>query len=187
MVELAELEDETVIPRLMNNLDEEDVVYRRASVKTLGAIGANAVPALASLLGDSDNVTVKASCAKAMAQVAVNYREVPFLPEGLASLKASLNDPNPVVHIASAMALGEIGADAFDILAEALQTTDNVALAVAVVNALASVGGDRAIAVLTALANSEDEDTEDSYVREMATSALSRIELVSKYRRPDAS
>ena len=184
MQELAELEDDTVIPRLIDNLGEEDVVYRRASVKTLGAIGANAISPVASLLNDSDDVTVKASCAKALAQVAVNYREVPFLPEGLASLKASLNDPNPVVHIASAMALGEIGSDALDILVEALHTTDNVALAVAVVNALAAVGGEEAFAALEALTG-EDADV-DPYVREMATSALSRLQLVNQYKYPSA-
>ena len=116
-----------------------------------------------------------------MAQVALNYPDEAFPELGLQGLKQSLDDPNPVVHIASAMALGEIGDSALDILLETLQTTDNVALAVSNVNALASVGGDQAIAVLTKLS---EDDSADIYVKQTAVSALSRMEMVQKYSRP---
>ena len=146
-------------------------------------MGADAVPAIVEALGNSDNVTVRGSCAKALAQVALNYPDRPFPELGLQGLKQSLNDPNPVVNIASAMALGEIGDAALEILLETLQTTDNVALAVSIVNALASVGGEQAVEVLTALCQ---DDATDRYVQETATSALSRMEMVQKYSRPDS-
>ncbi len=177
MWEIVDSRDETTIPRLMGILGDEDVVYRRAAVKTLGAIGADVAPLVVESLLSSDNVTVRGSCAKALAQVAVYYREDPFPVAGLEGLKQSLHDPNPVVHIASVMALGEVGAPAFDILVEALNTTENVALAVAIANALASIGDDRAKAVLTQLI---DDESVDTYVRETATSALSRLELIMK-------
>jgi bilin biosynthesis protein len=177
MLEIADSRDETTIPRLMDALDNEDVVYRRAAVKALGVVGTEAVAAIVEALLHSDNVTVRGSAAKALAQVALNYPEEPFPEAGLQGLKVALDDPNPVVLIASAMALGEMGMPAFDILVEALETTDNVAAQVSIVNALASIRGDRAIAVLTRYAN--DEST-DGYVRETAVSALSRIELVQK-------
>jgi bilin biosynthesis protein len=177
--DLAETQDETTIPRLMAALSDEDVVYRRAAVKALGVIGAEATPPLVEALLHSDNVTVRGSCAKALAQIAVNYPDDPFPAEGLQGLKASLNDANPVVHIASAMALGEIGPPALDILLETLEATDNVGLAVSIVNALASIGDQRATTVLTALSTDEAADV---YVRETATSALSRLELVRKNR-----
>ncbi len=177
MWEIVDSRDETTIPRLMGILGDEDVVYRRAAVKTLGAIGADVAPLVVESLLNSDNVTIRGSCAKALAQVAVNYREDPFPVEGLQGLTKSLHDPNPVVHIASVMALGEVGAPAFDILVEALNTTDNVALAVAIANALASIGDDRAKTVLTQLI---DDESVDTYVRETATSALSRLELIMK-------
>ncbi|MEO0352924.1 MAG: HEAT repeat domain-containing protein [Cyanobacteria bacterium P01_A01_bin.15] len=183
MVEIMEHRDDTTIPRLMSALDADDTVYRRAAVKTLGAVGADAVPAIVEALGNSDNVTVRGSCAKALAQVALNYPDRPFPELGLQGLKQSLNDPNPVVNIASAMALGEIGDAALEILLETLQTTDNVALAVSIVNALASVGGEQAVEVLTALCQ---DDATDRYVQETATSALSRMEMVQKYSRPDS-
>jgi bilin biosynthesis protein len=45
----------------------------------------------------------------------------------LQGLKKAIDDPNPVVNIASVMALGQMGSSAFEILVESLNTTDNVA------------------------------------------------------------
>ncbi|GJD15681.1 HEAT repeat-containing PBS lyase [Rivularia sp. IAM M-261] len=180
MWELAETRDATTIARLVDVLGEEDVVYRRAAVKALGVIGVDAVPPLVASLLNSDNVTVRGSAAKALAQVAVNYPDVTFPEEGLQGLKTAMNDPNPVVNIGSVMALGEIGSPAFEILVEALKTTDNPALQVTIINALVSSGDERGVEILTALTNDKSVDT---YVSESATSALSRMDLVNKYKR----
>jgi bilin biosynthesis protein len=180
MRELAENRDENTILRLMGILGEDDVVYRRAAVQALGVIGPDSVPPLVKSLLSSDNATIRSSCAKALAQVALNYPEVPFPPEGMEGLKTALDDPNPVVHIASVMALGEIGSPALGILIESLKTTDNVAVAVAIVNALGSSGDSRAVEVLTALTSDESADP---YVRESAVSALPRLEQVMNFKR----
>ncbi len=177
MAEIAETRDATTIPRLMAILDDENVVYRRAAVKALGLVGAEAVPAIVEALLHSNNVTVRGSAAKALAQIAVNYPELPFPEAGLQGLKIALTDANPVVYIAAAMALGEMGMPAYDILIEGLHTTDNIAVQVSLVNALASIGGEQAAAVLTQFAQDESAD---AYVRETAASALSRVELVKK-------
>ncbi|MBW4684180.1 MAG: HEAT repeat domain-containing protein [Komarekiella atlantica HA4396-MV6] len=178
MRELADVRDENTISRLMGILDDEDVTYRRAAVKALGAIGPDAVPSLVESLLNSDNATIRGSCAKALAQVAANHPEVTFPADGLQGLKTALNDPNPVVYIASVMALGEIGSPAFEILAEALRTTDNVAVAVSIVNAIGSMGDIRGLEVLTALTNDESVDP---YIRESAVSALPRLDQVINY------
>jgi bilin biosynthesis protein len=181
MDQIADTRDETTIPRLMAILDDDDTTYRRAAVKTLGVVGMDAVPAIVEAMLTSDNVTVRGSCAKALAQIAVNYPEQPFSAEGLAGLKQALSDDNPVVNIGAAMALGEIGADAVEILIEGYHaSTDKVGIQVAIVNALASAGGDRAMETLTNLSTSDEVD---SYVKETATSALSRLDLVSKNQR----
>ena len=179
MLEIAESRDENTIPYLMSILDEEDTTYRRAAVKTLGVIGADVVPSVVEALLHSDNVTVRGSAAKALAQIAVNYPDLPFPEVGLQGLKAAINDPNPVVHIASVMALGQMGSAAYEILLESLTTTDNVAVQVAIVHALASIGDQRCGEVLTTYANDESVD---SYVRESATSALSRLDLVINFK-----
>jgi bilin biosynthesis protein len=181
MVEIVDTRDGETIPKLMSALDDEDVVYRRAAVKTLGAIGADAVPSIVEGMLHSENVTVRGSCVKALTQVAINYPDEPFPPEGLAGLRQSMSDPNPVVYIATVMTLGEIGEAGLDILTESLETTDNPALSVSIVNALASIGGDRSLAVLNQVAADESADP---YVKETVVSALSRIELLSKNQRP---
>ncbi len=184
MLELVETRDETTIPRLISILDEDDTTYRRAAVKTLGAIGIDTVPFLIEILASSENVTVRGSAVKALAQVIVNYPDVPFPAEGLECLKTSMSDENPVVNIAAVMALGELGTPAFEILVEALQTTDNIALQVILVNTLASIGDIRAEPILAAAIA---DPTLDEYVRESATSALPRLEQTIKYKEMQAA
>jgi bilin biosynthesis protein len=179
MVELVEVQDETKITRLIDILDDTDTTYRRAAVKTLGAIGVDTVPFLVAILATSDNVTVRGSAVKALAQVIINYPEIPFPAEGLECLKAAMNDANPVVNIAAVMALGEMGCPAFEILVEALNTTDNIALQVTLVNTLGSLGDRRAEAILIA---AKDDPNFDEYVRESATSALSRVDATVTYK-----
>ncbi len=179
MVELAENRDENTIPRLMGILEDEDMVYRRTAVKALGVIGLDAVPTLVDSVLNSENSTIRASCTKALAQVAVNYHDLSFPEEGIQGLKIALNDPDPVVHISAVMALGAIGSPVLDILIEALKTTENLAVGVAIINALGSIGDAGALQALTELA--EDESA-DQYIRESATSALSRLDQVISFK-----
>lgn len=178
MWEIAEARDENTIPRLMSILNQEDVTYRRAAVKTLGVIGADVVPSVVDSLLNSDNPTVRSSCAKALAQIAVNHPDVPMPEEGIQGLKQALNDPNPVVYIPAVMSLGEIGSPVFDLLVETLQSTDNIAVGVSIINALGSMGDPRGVEVLTDLSNDQSVDV---YLQESAASALSRLEMVMKY------
>jgi bilin biosynthesis protein len=178
MWELAEARDENTIPRLMSILDQEDVTYRRAAVKALGVIGAEVVPLVVDSLLNSDNPTVRSSCAKALAQVVVNHPDVPMPEAGIQGLKQALDDPNPVVYIPAVMTLGEIGSPVFDLLVETLQTSDNPAVGVTILNALGSMGDARAVEVLTKLSQ---DDSADPYIKESAVSALSRLEMVMKY------
>lgn len=184
MVDIAETYDEQTITRLMGILGAEDVTYRRAAVKALGFIGADSIPPLVDSLLNNENVTIKASCAKALAQVASNHPELTFPENGMQGLKLAMNDPNPVVHIASVMALGVVGSPSLDILFETLKSTENLGLAVAIINALGSIPDKRSIEVLTELM--EDKSV-DSYVKESATSALSRLEMVLNYQKAKPS
>ena len=177
---IADNYDAEVINRLMALLDEEDTTYRRAAVKTLGAIGHETVTPLVEALLNSDNMTVRSSAAKALAQVVICHPDEPLSDEGVQGLRSALQDQNPVVNIAAVMAMGEIGAPVVHLLIEALQTTENPALAVSLVNAIASTGDSRGIDVLQAIINDE---AADSYVRDTATSAISRLEMVAGFKR----
>ena len=176
--EIVMRRDANTIPRLMANLEQEDMIYRRASVKTLGLIGVDSVPSLVESLLNGKNPTIRASCAKALAQVAVNHREVAFPQEGIDALQSAMKDPDPVVHISSVMALGAVGVPALDALISTLESTDNLAVGVAIINALGAMNDERAPKVLNKLANDESADP---YIKESATSALSRLEMVMKY------
>ncbi len=178
MQEIAKARDENTVPRLMSILNQEDVTYRRAAVKTLGVIGAEVVPPVVASLLNSDNSTVRSSCAKVLAQIVVNHPDVPMPEEGIQGLKQALNDPNPVVNIPAVMTLGEIGSPVFNLLVETLNTTENIAVQVAILNALGSMGDSRAVEILTNLGN---DKSADPYLQESATSALSRLEMVMKY------
>ena len=185
MWELAEATDETIIPRLMAALDEEDTTYRRAAVKTLGAVGPNTVPPLVDAMLNSDNVTVRGSAVKALAQVAICHPDIPFSEAGMQGLAKAVHDENPVVNIAAVMALGEIATpEAFDILLEAFKTTDNIALSVTIANTFGSIKDSRGAEVLQTII---DDESIEGYVRESAISALSRLELVMNNQPPGGS
>lgn len=77
------------------------------------------------------------------------------------------------------MALGEVGVSALDTLIDALNTIDNPAVAVSLVNALGSIGDPRARETLASLAA---DSAADPYVQEVARSALSRSDLVEKFK-----
>lgn len=175
MHEIAETRDESTIPALIQYLNEDNVDFRRAVVKTLGVIGPDSVPFLVQKLHDSTDTTEKASCTKAMAQVAVNHPDEPFPQVGSNALEAALKDSDPVVHITAAMALGAIGAPAKDILLNGLKEADNPAVAISIVNALSSIRDESILGTLDDIANDESVD---SYVRETAVSAISRLEMM---------
>ena len=177
-LEIAEQRDENTIPRLMANLEDEDMVYRRASVKALGVIGHDSVPYLVESLSNNEDATVRASCAKALAQVAVNHSEKTFPQQGIEGLRQGVKDENPVVHISSVMALGAIGHPALEVLMEALDTTDKIAVGVAVLNALGGINDERVTEKLTQMSN---DDSIDPYLKESAVSALSRLEMTAKF------
>ena len=177
MRQLAEERAEETIPRLMAILSDEDVVYRRAAVQALGVIGLDAVPALVEQLKRNENETVRASCAKGLAAIALNFPEESFPTLALQGLQIALCDPNPVVKISAVGALGTVGSPALEILVEATKI-DDLALQVAAIGALGSLGDSRAAEVLEYLAKDE---AVDPYLRESAASASSRLDTVIKF------
>jgi bilin biosynthesis protein len=162
------------LPRLLNLLDQENVTLRRASVRAIGAFGEKALIPLAKKFEQSADATVRASCVKAYAQVASNYRGITFPVEAINSLENALQDESPVVALAAVMALGQVGEPALELLMQVCKG-DNPALAVAGVNAMVEIKDPQISAYLKDLLQRSETD---SYVKETIESALSRVDLL---------
>ncbi|NQV10538.1 MAG: HEAT repeat domain-containing protein [Cyanobacteria bacterium] len=163
---------EAALPRLLELLDHQDVIRRRAAVRALGAFSQRAMLPLAEKFLTSTDGTVRASCVKAYAQIASNVPGIHFPPEAMEALQTALQDGSPVVGIAAVMALGQVGQQALPVLIEVCQGT-NEAQAVAAVNALAGIDHPD---VATCLAQLADAENTDAYVRESVKSVQSRVE-----------
>lgn len=111
---IAELGGEENINRLADLLDLEDTGHRRAAVQALGMTGVSIIPRVVDLLKNSPNSTVRASCSKALAAVALYFPEERenFPAEALEALAAALEqDPDPVTKLATVGCLGTLGSD----------------------------------------------------------------------------
>jgi len=158
-MKIAELHDkdgkgDEVIARLMKLLVLEDVHERRAAVQALGMMGVKVLPPLIDELLATDDRLVRASCSKAIGAVALKNPELlPDFPQSALDgmKKAILDIPDPVTKIATVSSLGQIGGGdtahgypgcerALDVLCEALAVTDDMGLAAAAVNAVATIG-----------------------------------------------
>merc|ERR1719409_74893 len=158
-VKIAEMHDadgkgDEVIQRLFSYLTLDDVLERRAAVQCLGMIGQKTLPPLIDMLLTTDDMTVRASCAKCCGAVALKYPELlsDFPQEALDGMKkAILEIPDPVTKIATISTLGQIGGGdmtngypgcerGLDVLIEALDVTEDMGLAAAAVNAVATIG-----------------------------------------------
>jgi bilin biosynthesis protein len=177
MEQIAEEYTEETISQLITILDSEDVTYRRTVTQTLGLIGVDALPFLVQELDNNDNFLVRASCVQALGAIAYKDRsQEQFSTEALNSLQKAIEDPHPVVQLASIGALSIMGASAFEILEQALNIP-NILVQVAVVSAFGSLGDERGLEILSSLAKDE---TVDPYLKESAGSALSRLEQIIK-------
>ena len=178
MQEIAENYTEETISELVSILYSEDVTFRRTATRTLGVIGLDTLPFVLEELNSSDNSIVRASCADILANIIFYHQnEGQYPPEIVTGLQQALQDPNPLVYLTTIGALGTLGKSAFNIFKEALEV-DNIAVQVAVIDALGSLGDERGLEVL---ANLAQDETLDKYIKDSAVSSLSRLEQVIKF------
>lgn len=200
---LAESASSSTIARLIELLSEPDTAHRRAAVQALGMTGMPAVPAVLSRMTSSDVATVRASCAKMLAAVAMYFAEEreTFPDEALDELeKALAGDPDPVTRLASVGALGTLGSDvkdkegnvtkgndrAVDILIGLCGKTNDMAVGASAVGAVAQIGQNgtperkeriqKELKKLCQVKGGELDEQGFKYVREMAASHLEQLE-----------
>jgi bilin biosynthesis protein len=175
--QIAEERDENTIPQLIAVLDSPDYAYRQSLVQVFGIIGFDAIPALIEELDRNQSDLVRVSCSQAVAAIANNSPEVSLPNEALAGLYQAVSDSNPVVQLSTIGALSTMGSAVYEILVQALDL-DDLLVGVAAIDAIGSLGDSRGLALLSELSANRNVDP---YLRDAATSALSRLEQVIKF------
>lgn len=200
-IAIAEVAASAEVDRLLDLLSLEDVHHRRAAVQTLGMTGVQTIAPLIQLLANSDNSTVRASCAKSLAAVSLyNPQERFSFPAGaLDALHTALKtDPDPVTKVSVVGCLGSLGCDgktedgehvagcprAVDILMESCLSPD-MSISATAVGALAQVAQSSSVEIkqrviehLAAISTLSDDDPDSglSYVKEMAASHVDQLQ-----------
>jgi bilin biosynthesis protein len=174
--QIAEERDENTISQLIAVLNSPDYSYRQSLVQVFSMIGFDAIPALLEELESNDSDVVRVSCSQALAAIAHNSPE--NLPtEALAGLYQAVSDSNPVVQLSTIGALSTMGSAVYELLVQALDL-DDLLVGVAAIDAIGSLGDPRGLKLLSELSANQ---TVDNYLRDAATSALSRLEQVIKF------
>lgn len=212
-IAISELASSEEIERLIELLEIEDTSHRRAAVQTLGMIGLQCVPRVMDVLASSDNSTVRASCAKALAAVALFYPEhrAEFPGVAMDGLERALQvDKDPVTRLSVVGCLGALGSDskteddntlpgsdrAVDILKDVCTTSPDMAIGATAVSAMAQIAQngsekrkDSVLRILESICNMEDSNDTDSalrYVQEIAVGHIDQLKGESGVSVPDS-
>ena len=159
------------VPRLIEQLSNDDASVRGSAAMAMGRIGADAkdaVPALISALQDEDD-EVRSSAAAALGDIGAADRDA------VPALINALQDDHFVVRRSAAAALGDIGADARDAvpaLIDVLQDDNWEDARLSAAGALGRVGADAEDAVPALINFLQDDDFSRRYA---AAEALGRI------------
>ena len=178
-LKMAEYWPDESMPRLLANLDQSDMVLRRASVKALGAFGARCFHPLVEIFQTSDNRTVRTSCLKAFVQVAAKFPGINFPDEAMAVIERALEDDTPELTLTVVPLLPLLGNQGLPLLLKSCKG-ENILRVAAAVTALGEVDDPSAKACLLELKN---DDSIDQILRESVVGALNTFEQ----RNPDAT
>lgn len=203
-IQLSEIATPDTISRLSSLLCASDTSHRRAAVQALGMTGLPALPTILARLDNDSNITVRSSCVKVLAAIALYYPQerATFPSEALDLLETIVENPatDPVTKISTIGCLGTLGCDVRDRDRQLVHhgseravgtllklcTNADMAIASAAVGAAAQVA-QNASPQLKAVITSElrtlitDEDPDDpdagfNYASQMAASHLEQLE-----------
>ena len=163
---------EQSMPRLLANLDQSDMLIRRASVKALGVFGMAPLRPLAKIFHASENRIVRTSCLKAFVQVAVRSTGEPFPKEAIEVVELALQDDIPELILSAVPLLPLLGKQGLPLLLQSCKSA-NILRVAAAVTALGEVEDPAAKACLKEL---EADSSIDELVRGSVIEALNTFE-----------
>mmetsp|Transcript_38175 Transcript_38175/g.97582 ORF Transcript_38175/g.97582 Transcript_38175/m.97582 type:complete len:325 (-) Transcript_38175:33-1007(-) len=141
----SEGKGDEVIAKLMEKMVAENVEERRTAVQCLGMIGDVVLEDITELMMSTEDMVVRASCAKTIGAVALkNPETVDQFPQYCidAMVKAATEIPDPVTKLAVMSGLSQIGGyceRGLDAIIEISKRTSDVALLTQSMNALGSI------------------------------------------------
>jgi HEAT repeat protein len=154
---------EECIDSLLGRCHDEDESVRRAALEHIPYLEDNRVPTVLVESIENGPPKVRASAARALAQVESSV--------ALPCLLTALNDDDPWVRYFAARSIGVHGdQEGLEALARLAQTDEANHVRIAAMESLGQIGGTRAVAVLSPLAESEDA--------ELARAALTGLGLI---------
>ncbi|PXF41235.1 putative phycocyanin operon protein Z [Gracilariopsis chorda] len=202
--QLSERATPQIITRLISELSVEDVAHRRAAVQALSMTGLPALQPVLHQLDTTDNVTVRASCAKVLSGIALYFPDArqTFPQAAFNSLQTALQHGDPVTKLATIGCLATMGSDfkeggqvtangnasAVQILFSLCTASSDMVVAATAAGALAQIAQNgtpetkqHVIDHFQSLTASPEADDEPgfNYVREMVSSHLEQLKSKS--------
>ncbi len=155
--EMSRYWPEESLPKLLDNLSNEDVAIRRVSVKALGLFGERIFQPLQALFHQTESLTVQVSCLKALVQVAVNNKGVIFPLSIMKMIELALENENPEMILTVVPLLRQIGKGGLPLLIKASRDK-NILKATSAITALGEINEPSALATLRELIDSNPSE-----------------------------
>ncbi len=112
------------LPRLLANLNSNDIHLRRISVKALGAFGHKILNPLAEIFNSSDNRMLRVSCLKVFVQVSANYPSKDFPVEIIRLIEMAMKDSSPEIILTVIPLLRQLGKQGLPLLIKAAKDSN---------------------------------------------------------------
>ena len=170
--EMAHYWPEQSMLRLLANLDQSDILIRKASVKALGVFGMRSLHPLVQIFNTNENIIVRAGCLKAFVQVAVRFPGEPFPKDAIEVVKLALQCDTSELILSAVPLLPLLGKQGLPLLLQSCKSK-NILLVAAAVTALGGVEDPAAKACLKEL---EADSSVDELVRGSVIEALNIFE-----------
>ncbi len=141
-IAMAHYWPEHALPRLIDNLDDPNIHFRRVIIKAIGIFGKDALAPLVREYQLANNRTMRTSCMKAFVQVAVNLEGEKFPDEVMDLIESAIHDDTPEIVLTVISLLKLLGNQGVPLLLAICREDKNVLRIAAAVTALGEMNNE---------------------------------------------